>query len=102
MTLAPASAPLPVIVGVVALVMLSELLEPESDAVARSAVPAADGAVVSTVTVRLADAAPVLPAESVTLVVSVCAPLANVLDVMLQLPEPSAVAVPSTVVPLVS
>ena len=102
LTVAPASTPLPVRVGVVALVMLSELLEPESDALARSEAPAADGAVVSIVTVRLADAALVLPAASVTLVVNVCAPLVRVLDVMLQLPKPSAVAVPSTVVPLVS
>ena len=102
MTVAPASAPLPVIVGVVVLVMLSVLLEPESDALARSAAPAADGAVVSIVTVRLADAELVLPAASVTLVVRVWSPALSVLDVMLQLPEPSAVAVPSTVVPLVS
>ena len=102
LTVAPASAPLPVTVGVVALVRLSVLLVPVSDPLARSAAPDAVGAVVSIVTVRLADAAPVLPAASVTLVVKVWSPALSVLDVMLQLPEPSAVAVPSTVVPLVS
>ena len=60
------------------------------------------GAVVSMVTVNPADATPVLPAASVTLVVKVWSPTLSVLDVMLQLPEPSTVAVPSTVVPLVS
>ena len=60
------------------------------------------GAVVSTVMAKPADATLVLPAVSVTLVVRVCAPSLRVLDVMLQLPEPSAVAVPSTVVPSVS
>ncbi len=89
-------------VGVVTLVVLSVLLEPESEALARSGVPEAAGAVVSMVTVKAAEATPVLPAASVTLVVSVCVPLLSVLDVMLQLPEPSAVAVPSTVVPSVS
>ena len=98
-TVAPASTPLPVMVGVVKLVMLSALLAPVSEPLARSGAFDADGAVVSIVTVSPADAALVLPATSVTLVVSVCAPLVNVLDVMLQLPEPSAVAVPSTVVP---
>ncbi len=102
MTVAPASAPLPVMVGVVALVMLSVLLLPASEPLAKSGAPGADGAVVSIVTVKPADAALVLPAASVTLVVKVCAPLVRVLDVMLQLPEPSAVAVPNTVVPLVS
>ena len=89
-------------VGVVALVMLSVLLVPASEPLAKSGAPGAEGAVVSIVTVRPADAALVLPAASVTFVVKVCAPLVRVLDVMLQLPEPSAVAVPSRVVPSVS
>ncbi len=102
LTVAPASAPLPVTVGVVALVRLSVLLVPVSDPLARSAAPEAVGVVVSIVTVKPADPALVLPAASVTLVVKVWSPALSVLDVMLQLPEPSAVAVPSTVVPLVS
>ncbi len=102
MTVAPASAPLPVMVGVVALVMLSVLLLPASEPLVKSGAPGVEGAVASIVTVRPADAALVLPAASVTLVVNVCVPLVNVLDVMLQLPEPSAVVVPSNVVPSVS
>ena len=69
--IAPASAPLPVMVGVVALVRLSVLLVPASDALDKSGATAAIGTLVSIVTVRLADAAPVLPAASVTLVVKV-------------------------------
>ena len=60
------------------------------------------GAVRSIVTATLLEAALTLPAASVALAVSVCAPSLNVDDVMLQLPEPFAVAVPSTVVPSVS
>ena len=86
-------------VGVVTLVMLSVLVLPESEAVLRSGALGADGAVVSIVNVRPVDAAPVLPAASVTLALSVCAPSVNALVVMLQLPEPSAVVVPSSVVP---
>ena len=71
MTVVPASAPLPVMVGVVALVMLSVLLVPASEPLAKSGAPGADGAVVSIVTVKPADAALVLPAASVTLVVKV-------------------------------
>ncbi len=89
-------------VGVVLLVMLSVLLLPESDVLSRTGVPEAVGVVVSIVTVRPAEATPVLPAASVTLVVSVWAPSLSVLEVMLQWPEPSAVAVPRTVVPSVS
>ncbi len=89
-------------VGVVLLVMLSVLLPPESEALAKSGVPEEPGAVVSMVTVRPVEAAPVLPEVSVTLVVSVCSPSLSVLEVMLQWPEPSAVAVPRTVVPFVS
>ena len=102
MTVAPASTLLPVSVGVVTLVLLSVLLLPESDALARSGALGAEGAVVSIVTVRPVDAAPVLPAASVTLALSVCAPSVSALVVMLQLPEPSAVVVPSRVVPSVS
>ena len=60
------------------------------------------GAVRSIVTATLLEAALTLPAVSVALAVSVCAPSLNVDDVMLQLPEPSAVAVPNKVVPSVS
>ena len=101
-TVAPASAPEPVMTGVVTLVRLSVLLAPESEALARSGVPDADGAAVSIVTDRPVEAGPVFPAASVSLVVRVCVPLLSVLEVMLQLPELSAVAVPNTVVPFVS
>ena len=60
------------------------------------------GAVVSTETLKPLEAELTLPATSVALVVSVWLPALKVLDVMLQLPLPSAVAVPSTVVPSVS
>src|SRR5207237_182314 len=60
------------------------------------------GAVVSIVTASPAEAALVLPAMSVCLVVRVWLPLDNVELVIDQLPKPSAVAVPRTVVPLVS
>src|SRR5260370_26175709 len=81
--------------------MLSVFDEPVSVAAVRSG---ADGAaaVVSIVTTRPAEAALVLPAISVCLAVSVWLPLDNVVLVIDQLPEPSAVAVPRTVVPLVS
>ena len=89
-------------VGVVSLVMLSALLAPESEPLASTGVPEAPGAVLSIVTVRLLDAAPTLPAVSVTLAVRVWVPSASALVVTDQLPELSAVAVPSTVVPFVS
>src|SRR5207253_2202554 len=100
-TVAPASAPLPVNTGVVLLVMLSVLDEPESVAAVMSG---ADGAaaVVSMVTARPALALLVFLPISVCLAVRVWLPLDNVELVIDQLPEPSAVAVPSTVVPLVS
>src|SRR5260370_32464318 len=62
----------------------------------------AAGAVVSIVTTRPAEATLVLPAISVCLAVRVWLPLDNVVLVIDQLPEPSAVVVPRTVVPLVS
>ncbi len=61
------------------------------------------GATLSMVTLRAAEAAPVLPATSVALAVSVCAPRASAELVMLQAPViAAAVAVPSTVTPSVS
>jgi hypothetical protein len=67
-TVAPTSAPLPVNTGVVLLVMLSVLDEPESVAAVMSG---ADGAaaVVSIVTARLAEDTLVLPAASVAVAV---------------------------------
>jgi hypothetical protein len=59
------------------------------------------GAVVSTATLRPVEPALALPAVSVALAVSVCAPSPSALVVIDQLP-PVAVAVPSTVVPSVS
>jgi hypothetical protein len=58
------------------------------------------GAVVSTVIVRVADAAPVLPTASVAVAVIACARSASALGgVKLQTPLPLAVAVPSSVAP---
>src|SRR5437588_500300 len=63
-----------------------------------SGVVGAVGAAVSMVTLRAADVV-LLPAASVALAVMLCVPSLNVLLVMLQLPLPSAVVVPSTVLP---
>lgn len=60
------------------------------------------GAVVSTVTDKEDEAVEVLPAKSVALAVIAWLPLLKADEVILQLPEPSAVAVPKTVVPSVS
>ena len=81
--------------------MLSVLETPLSEAATRSGVPPV-GAMVSTVTARPAEATLVLPARSVCLAVSVWLPPDSVELVIDQLPEPSAVVLPSTVVPLVS
>src|SRR5437588_509270 len=59
-------------------------------------------AVVSIVTARLVEAALVLPAMSVSVAVSAWLPLDRVELVIDQLPELSATALPSDVVPLVS
>ena len=57
----------------------------------------------SIVTASGVDAGLVLPLTSVCLVVKLCTPSVNgALGVMLQLPPPSATAVPRTVVPSVS
>src|SRR5205823_2990041 len=63
-----------------------------------SGVDGAAGAAVSMVTLRAADVV-LLPAASVALAVMLCVPSLNVLLVMLQFPLPSAVVVPSTVLP---
>ena len=60
------------------------------------------GADASMVICRPALAGDVFPARSVIAAEIVCWPTARVLDVIDQFPEPSAVAVPSTVVPSVS
>jgi len=59
------------------------------------------GAVVSIVRLRPEDAV-VLPAASVAFAVCICVPSASELAVILHTPEPSAFAVPNTVVPLLS
>jgi len=76
-TVAPASAPDPVNVGVVTLVMLSVLDEPESDPAVRSG---ADGAAVDVliVTERPPLAALTFPAVSVAVAVIVCDPAVSV------------------------
>ena len=78
------------------------LLLPESEELVMSGAPGATGADVSIVTESAGEAVLTLPAASLALTVRVCAPAVSVLEVMLQLPEPSAVAVPSTVEPSVS
>jgi len=92
----------PLKIGVVVLVRSSLLLVPLSSALLKSGVPGALGAVVSIVISKLLEALLTLPAVSVTLAVSVCAPSLKVVLVILQLPLPSAVVVPSTVLPSVS
>src|SRR5262245_54554947 len=103
-TVAPTSAPLPLTVGVLSLVMLSVFVPfgpNESDAATRSGALAAP-ATVSMVTASAADAALVLPAMSVCFTIRLWTPSGSSELVIVQLPEPSAVVVPSTVVPLVS
>ena len=59
------------------------------------------GAVVSTIIVVTADATLVLPAASVAVAVKLCVPCVNVVVVCgrVQLPLPSAVTVPTSVMP---
>ena len=73
-TVLPASA-VPVKVGVVTLVMPSELDDPVSEAALRLGVDGATGADVSIVTDVAAEATPTLPAASVAFAVMLCAPL---------------------------
>ena len=101
-TVAPASAPLPVKVGVVTLVMLSVLDEPVSVAAVRSG---ADGAAAP----RCRSSPKGRPRphwccrQCRSAWRSGCGCRADSVELVIdQLPEPSAVAVPSTVVPLVS
>src|SRR5207248_7714229 len=67
-------------------------------AACRSGVPGAPGAAVSTVTVSAAEVA-TFPARSVALAVMLCEPSARALVVIDQFPLPSAVPVPTVVVP---
>src|SRR5207245_2092108 len=100
-TVAPASAPLPVNTGVVLLVTLSVCEVPVSLAAVMSG---ADGAAAgaSTVPAMPAVAALVLPALPLCFPARRCPELASAELAIDQLPEASATAVPSTVVPLVS
>ena len=98
-TVAPASAPLPVNAGMVTLVMLSVLDEPVSVAAVMSGAAGA-AAVVSSV--KLSDAVPVLPNESVWLATIVCDPSDSPVGVNDQTPAPFAVVVPRTVAPSLS
>src|SRR5215469_7959573 len=94
-TVALASA-LPAMVSAVALVMPSVAELPVSGLM--PLIVGAAGAVVSTVTAKALEAAPVLPARSVAVAVSEWLPAVNV-PAKLHAPEPSAVALPSTVAP---
>ena len=80
------------------MVRLSVLELPLSLVAVKSGAPGAAGAVVSMMTLRAAEVV-LLPAASVALAVMLCVPSLNALLVMLQLPLPSAVVVPSTVLP---
>ena len=79
------------------LVMLSVVESPVSSAEARSRARGALGVFVSTVMLRLAEGAEVLPAESVAVAVTACVTLADRVTSTVQLPAPSAVV--STSVP---
>ena len=79
-------------------VTLSELLIPLSSAAARSRPVGAAGGVLSTVMTSGADAAPTLPAASVTFAVIERVPLASVTS-RLNAPVALAVVVPSKVLP---
>ena len=100
-TAAPASAPVPVNVGVATLVTSSLCEAPLSDAAVRTGAPGA-AAEVSIVITNPAEATLVLPAISVWTAVIVWLPAPGAALLTVQLPEPSAMPVPSTVVPLVS
>ena len=91
------AAAVPAIIGVVLLVMSSSTAVPLSLPASRSGVEGAAGAVVSTVMVSAAEAAPELPAVSVPEVAAVreWIPSERVVVSMDQLPDPSVVAVPT-------
>jgi hypothetical protein len=98
----PYASAVPVKVGVVSFVILSVPDNPVSEPVVISGAEGADGADKSKMMLSPADAELVLPAASVAFTVTVCAPVPSTDAVMLQLPLPSAAAMPSTVVPSVS
>ena len=98
-TVMPACA-VPLNVGVVTLVMLSVLDAPLSEAAIRSGADGALGGVVSIVIDNAVDARLTFPAASVAFTVMLCTPCARVELVIVQLPEPFAVALPIWVVPL--
>ena len=89
----------PVSVGVLTRVRRSLPDTPLSDAAASASVAGLAGALVSMVKAKSLDTPETLPAASVARAVSVCAPSASVLLVIVQAPEPSAVALPRTVAP---
>lgn len=80
------------------MVRLSVDEEPESELASKSGTLGTVGAAVSIVTVSDGEATEMLPTASVALVVSTWLPAPKV-GVSVQLPEPSAVVVPTTVVP---
>jgi len=96
-TVLPAAA-VPVKVGVVTLVMLSVLEEPESLAAVMSGVSGAAGARVSIVMLKALDTAETLPAKSVAIAVMLWVPSPRALVVTVALP-PLATALPTGVPP---
>ena len=78
MTVSPGTPPVPLKVGVVSFVRLSVLLEPESLTGTRSGAPeGADGAVVSTETVRACDNALAVPPGVTNRAEMACTPSAS-------------------------
>ena len=78
-----AAVVVPVMVGVVMLVFLSVANRPVSDAAGRTGVPVLAGAVTSMVIRTEGEEPLTLPATSVTLTVTVFAPVVRALEVML-------------------
>ena len=93
------SAAVPVTTGAATLVTASVVLRPLSVAAVSLTDPGAAGAVVSMVTSRLPEPSRVLPAASRARVEKLWAPSAWALEVMVQAPDRSAVAVPTTLPP---
>jgi hypothetical protein len=100
--MAALASEVPLKVGVVTLVIRSLLELPLSEAELRLGVEGAAGAVVSITTVEMLEAALTLPAVSLALTLRLWLPSASTELVIVQLPPPLAVVVPSSVVPLVS
>lgn len=96
-TTAPISA-VPVMVGVVSFVMVSELEDPVSDAASRVR-PVGVELVVSTVTLKADEAADTFPCWSVAVAVNDCVPAVRVPVVQENAPDPLAVHIDPVATP---